>query len=362
MKIALLINKLTDGGAERVASLWAKGFYERGYQVVAVIKYIDRTITYKIPFDIKLVGLVISSSSFRVVRLFKKTQKIRNILKEEKPDVIISIDFEMSLSSYIASIGLHIPIIHTAHNAFERPRNAPMPFMTKIEKFYLNKLYDCVTVLSQADKDVIGKRLNNIYVLPNPLTYEPVNSIPAKEKIVLAVGRLDDWYTKGFDVLLKAWQSVVKSGCKDWKLIIAGNSKTGKGQKFLEKMSVNLNIPDSVSFVGYQEDMLPYYQKAAVFVLSSRFEGFGMVLIEAMSQGCACVACDYKGRQREIINHDNVGLICKTDDVGDLSSAITKLITDESLRVSMGIMAVERSDFYSLTNTMNRWEQIFEKL
>lgn len=362
MNIVLLVNKLTDGGAERVASLWATGFCNEGHCVTMIIKNSSAPITYKVPEEIKLYRYNESPiSSLKIFRILYKFRWLREIIKERNANAIISIDPDMSLAMYIATIGISVPIIHTAHNAFERPKSAPMSFRTKFEKFYRNKLYAHVTVLTQADKDVIGNRLSHVTVLPNPLTFEPVKSMPEKEKIVLASGRLDEWHVKGFDLLLSAWGKLGEE--KDgWKLVILGGSKTGKGLDYIKKISSDLCLSDSVSFAGFQEDILSYYRKASIYVLSSRYEGFGMVLTEAMSQGCACIACDYKGRQRDIIGNDTTGIICRTDEVDDIVNGLRRLMSDDKLRVSMGKAAIERSEYFNLENTMKRWNQIFDKV
>ena len=141
--------------------------------------------------------------------------------------------------------------------------------------------------------------------MPNPLGLQPVNDIPHKQNIILAVGRLDDWHVKGFDVLIRAWARVVSSfkflvSTDGWKLQIAGTGSE-ESLNYLKQLCKENGVEDSVEFLGFRKDVEKLYQEASIYVLSSRYEGFGLVLIEAMSQGCACVACDYKGRQREII-------------------------------------------------------------
>lgn len=130
-----------------------------------------------------------------------------------------------------------------------------------------------------------------------------------------------------------------------------------------------------IEFLGFQKDIEKLYQEASIFVLSSRYEGFGLVLIEAMSQGCACVACDYKGRQREILSPlqgDSLkvngysdhgieatenGILCEPEDVEALAEAIKKMIEDDEYREGIRANAIERSKYYSIENTMDRWEK-----
>ena len=228
------------------------------------------------------------------------------------------------------------------------------------QKYEWNKRYDHVTVLTNADKLCVNKVLSNVSVLPNPLVYTPISHLPNKEKIILAAGRLDAWHVKGFDLLIKAWSKLSKN-YSEWKLQIAGNSK-GLGKEYLQSIASELNLGSQLEFIGYQNDMLPVYRRASVFVLSSRYEGFGMVLIEAMSQGCASIACDYKGRQREIITSNQEGVICPADDIDSLANAMQAVISNEEYMNKLQLNAIERSKYFSLDNTMDRWESIFKKV
>ena len=161
MNIVLLVNKLTDGGAERVASLWATGFCKQGHNVFVILKNCKVPITYLLPPEARLYKYDESpGSKLKFLRVCYKLSWLRRIVIDNNVNVVISIDPDMSLTMFVAIIGKHLPIIHTAHNSFERPKNAPMNIRTKFEKFYRNKLYSYVTVLTQADKDVIGQIIN----------------------------------------------------------------------------------------------------------------------------------------------------------------------------------------------------------
>ena len=120
--------------------------------------------------------------------------------------------------------------------------------------------------------------------------FKAVNS--KDNNFTLAVGRLNDWHYKGFDLLLKAWHCIGKEH-PDWYLRIVGH---GDEEAVSYLKSLAACIPN-IEFKSHTPNIREEYQKASVFVLSSRYEGFGLVLTEAMSQGCDCIACDYKGRQ-----------------------------------------------------------------
>lgn len=118
-------------------------------------------------------------------------------------------------------------------------------------------------------------------------------------------------------------------------------------------------VENVVNFIGYQKDMLSLYGKASVFLLSSRSEGLPMVLLEAMSQGCACVATDFKGRTREIITNDQEGLLALPEDYVQLSLHLKELIDDKKKREMIQKNAVERSKYYNLDHVVDMWENLF---
>lgn len=356
MRIALMVRNLTEGGAERVASLWAAGFYKRGHVVEVIISDKNAPITYSLPE-----GVILSNVFFqhhnKLYRFAGNILSLRKELKAFGPDVII--DVSPRWMRRIAMVGVSGVKISTEHWSFERPANAVMQ-PKKINKIYLNRLYDFVTVLTQADKDVIGNQLKHVAVLPNPLSLKPAVNLPKKENIILAAGRLDGWHVKGFDVLIKAW-SMACEEAKGWRLQIAGGG-SDKSKEYLKKMCKNEHVEDRVDFLGYQSEIQPYFAKASVFVLSSRYEGFGLVLIEAMSQGCACVACDFKGRQKEIIKTDAEGVICEPENEKALCNAILSLVKNEEKRKQIGEHSIIRSKDYCIDKIMERWDKILNNL
>lgn len=360
MTIFILVYNLTNGGAERVASLWARGFAEVGHNVFLVIGDDISPVTYTVPESVKIRSIA-SYKPLSPLRYIDRLHKLRKLVVKENPDVILGI-LGRALWAKMVTMDKKIPIINTEHNSFERPASAPMSRSVEFDKFQKNKLYDKVTVLTQADKDFIGNRLKNVVVLPNPLAFEPieVSKIEVKKKIILAAGRLNVWHTKGFDNLIKAW-GLIQKKYPDWKLRIIGSGKE-RDYDYLNNLAKQNGVENALELAGFIDDPVPCYREASVFVLSSRYEGFGMVLIEAMSQGCACVACDYKGRQSEIITNENEGFVCPPDDYIDLAKALDRVLSDDELRHKIQLGAIKRSEFYSVENTTKRWEEIFKDL
>lgn len=385
MNIAIYTWALTNGGAERVSTLWAKGFsqnnnvslvldslivpskypVEKSVKVLRQISFFNLLLKFipDTPFLNKLLFRINETIWRRYTPDFIKKRLLARVLKKINPDVIIVVmpEFYERVKDALTFLNMKIPVIVTDHNVYERPSYAPYTEQKYREKFVNSREYDALTVLTNADRNVLKQKMDEefmkkVFVLPNPLTYEPIVDVPKKEKIILAAGRLEIWHCKGFDILLKAWAQIYEK-FPEWQLEIAG----GGDPSFLLKLASDLGIEKHVRFLGFI-DIKKQFEKSEIFVLSSRYEGFGMVLTEAMSQGCACVACDYKGRQREIIADDNQGVICPTDDVQSVADALYNIVSDDLFRHNIQKGAIERSKFYELPNIMKRWEEIFAKI
>lgn len=394
MKIGIVQVALSHGGAEQVGIMLANGLQQHGNDTF-ILTDLNEPIVYQVDKNVPVYDFV-GKKTNALVKWTKAIRNIRRRLKQEKPDAVIGIMGLCTLVTYIACLGLRIPVVMTEHNSFERPASAPMPLSLKIFKFWINKLYKHITVLTEADKIVIGKKLKNVKVMPNPLLLKPVEKIPSKENVVLAAGRVDSWHYKGFDTLIRAWHKIfqnsisnIQDSCGNWWLKIAGNGKN-ESFEFLTSLFEDSDFKPCVSsdgqkglrseklhieFLGFQKDMESLYRESEIFVLSSRYEGFGLVLIEAMSQGCAPIACDYKGRQREIIGNPRKyspikenfskqgveicenGILCEPDNVEKLAGALEKMMMDEDYRKQAQQKSIERSKYYSLDNCVNRWEK-----
>lgn len=401
MKFFIVCPRLCHGGAERVAVSLANGFVQRGHEVMFFADLYEEQ-TYVLDDMVQVMNLVPQTNN-KLKKWGGAIRLLRRQLKKKRPDVIIGIMPLCSVVAKLASIRMDIPVVATEHNSFERPDGVKFSIFERFYKFQIVKFFKKVTVLTDADKNLIGTKRNNVVVMPNPLVIDPVKQIPAKRNVILAAGRVDNWHVKGFDVLIRAFGKLVqglKSKVQDegWKLVIAGVWRSPETRKYLDGIAKECGVLDKIEYTGFVEDMQKLYAESSIFVLSSRYEGFGLVLIEAMSQGCACVACDYKGRQREImipkgkgsklppslsraprlrdstasvddlrfkvqgsnnkVEQCETGILCEPDDMEALAEAMKKMIMDDEYRESVRAKAIERSKYYSIENTMDRWEKL----
>lgn len=148
---------------------------------------------------------------------------------------------------------------------------------------------------------------------------------------------------------------------KKWTLEIAGK-ETPKSLAYLKNLCKQYGVENSVKFLGFREDIDKLMQQASIFVLSSRYEGFGLVLIEAMSQGCACIAADYKGRQKEIFGSVDCGIAVEPESAEALKKPLEELIINKAERMQLQQNAVRRSTSFSLDHIAQRWEELLENI
>lgn len=351
MKALLLTHTLNTGGAERVGANIANGLDKLGWDVI-VLANNKGEITYPLNQSVKLKWFDTNSGN-RLANGLRVFKQLRSIINEEKPDVIVEIlhvfPHELLLARRFSK--WKCPIIITEHDSFERPASSPMSKYLYYKKWYLDKRFDYVTVLTEADKKYIGDKLQNVVVMYNPLFLSPLKSVPNKENIILSIGRLDAWHYKGFDILISAWEEI-HNEFPDWRLRIVG-AGSNETLQYLNDIAKGIS---NIEFSDYTTNIVEEYKKAAIYCLSSRYEGWGLVMVEAMSQGCATIACDYKGRQSECITDGIDGLLCLTEDKSDLVRKLKDLITQDRLRYKIQENALKTSDRFKCDKIATNWD------
>lgn len=355
MRIFIVCNSLGAGGAERVGVNLANGFAQHGHEVY-IITDIFQDAAYPVDGQVKVLPMVTERCG-KLRKYICSVGNIRKYAKQYRPDVVIGMMHLASFLPWVALKGMGIPVVLTIHHALTS-RGYKISWRTKVVDRFSPILYSHTTVLTQIDYDILKRFTRRLSVMPNPLTFNPCEEIRAKQKVLLAAGRVDDWHYKGFDVLMQAWNLVARRH-PDWKLMLAGQG-SDETFRYLKSFLTEDAARKNTLFLGYSKDMLSLYGKASIYVLSSRSEGLPMVLIEAMSQGCAPVATANMGRTAEIITSEKEGVICKAEDVEDLARSMDLLITNEAYRHEVQENAIERSKFYSQAHIVRMWEEVME--
>lgn len=375
MKIFLVCNSLGGGGAERVHVNLANGFAQRGHEVYLVAD-VYQEATYPVDEKVHVLPLCPQFTN-KLKKWGGAVSMLRKNIKKYKPDVVIGNMHLCSSVSRIAALGTHVPVVMTIHHALE---SKEYDGFSKSEKFldrHSPSFYAATTVLTEADKEVMNNKYHqkkNIIVMPNPLTFTPIEvtdngemindqgDVIEKEKIIFAAGRLNDWKCKGWDLLIQVAGELkdlfVENG---WTIQIAGGDSSAE-KEYLETLCQQAGVDSFITFLGYRTDMIELFQKASIFCLSSRSEGLPMVLIEAMSQGCAPVACENLGRTKEIITNENEGLLFMTSSVEDMVRKLSRMIAEEDYRKKVQRAAIQRSEYYKTDHIIDMWEDMFENV
>lgn len=214
-----------------------------------------------------------------------------------------------------------------------------------------------VVVLTENDRRE-WKGYTNLTVIPNALTAYPDTVPPTamRPKRIIAVGRLHP--QKGFDLLAEAWQEVAPRH-PDWSIAVFGD---GGDRERLQALTRQLGIAGTMTFMGATDDIYSAYMNSAFFVMSSRYEGWGLVLVEAMACGLPCVSFDCPYGPGDIINDGENGLLVENGNVSQLAACMERLIDNSDIREAMSARAREKAALFTKDKVMAAWTNLFENL
>ncbi|MGW4047935.1 glycosyltransferase [Streptomyces sp. NPDC004721] len=244
-------------------------------------------------------------------------------------------------------------VIGMTHESFETSRKSSR--FARVKRYF--KDVDRLLALTREDADHWGvEGMNNVGFMPNPLSIVPDTPSPRTEKVVVNVGRLS--HEKGVDMLLDAWAEAAPKQ-PGWTLRIYGR---GEAEAQLKRQRAELGLEDSVDFAGQTDDVPGALRGSSVFVQSSRGEGFPLVLLEAMATGVPCVAFDCAPGVREIVAHEENGLLARPGNTSELARHLVRLMADERLRDTMGDEALRSAHRFDPDVITQRWEDLFDFL
>ena len=364
------------GGVERVLTLKANYFAEHfGYDVTIVLtEGKDKPLFYPLSEKIKVVNLgigfeVLWHCSFLkkiLVYLHKQRiykRKLTDELMSIRPDVTVSllrreINFINGIKDGSRKIGeLHINRANYRNFQTENVSVVKRFFATLWSHSLLSHLrkLDKLVVLTEKDKES-WTELHNVVTIPDPLSFEPSSVSPLKEKRIVAVARYS--HEKGIDLLLKAWAKVEKN-CSEWRLDVYGDGDRDVYEQLIEQLQINRS---RCCLHGRTNDVEKEYNRSSLFVLSSRFEGFGMVITEAMACGLPVVAFDCPWGPRFIILDEEDGLLVENGNVEQLAQAIVRLIRHPELRQRMSEKALCNVQRFKMDLIAQRWKTLFDEV
>ncbi|WP_338336851.1 glycosyltransferase family 4 protein [Marseilla massiliensis] len=376
MKIIYCTHSLCNpGGMERVLVNKVTYLVEKLHWDVSIVTTDQkgRPSFYPLPAGVRVTDLGINYSDDNVKSVTGKIlgylQKRRrhkrlltSLLEREKPDIVVSL--YPSESSFIPDIKDGSKKVLELHFCkYFRLQYGRKGLLGIIDKWRTHqderivRRFDKFVVLTNEDKEYWGN-LHNIEVIPNAAMNMGGHFSDVANHRVIAVGRLD--YQKGFDRLIQAWCYIQRDGrYQDWHLDIFGQ---GEWHEMLENMISERNLNDSIRLNNPTNQIGREYAQSSLIVMTSNYEGFGMVLVEAMACGVPAVAFDCKCGPRDIISDGENGLLVSNGDIPGLAEAMMKLMGDYELRRRMSVKARQVVDTYSEKAVMDKWVRLFTSL
>ncbi|MDC2232031.1 glycosyltransferase family 4 protein [Bacteroides thetaiotaomicron] len=378
MKILYIFNALANkAGTERILTdkityLAATPKYE-----VSIVTYEqgDHPLAFPLPDNVKWVdirtcfyrlyryNIILRTLLYQVMRLTFK-HRLTRLVKEFAPDIIICTTYAFSELDIIAGLpGKKILESHVAKNTVEKkfkapPKSVQYYLANQKDKRILKRIqkFDAIITLTENDKKE-WKDFRNVQIIPNLLTFYPETILQDKRyKRVISAGRLQ--WQKGYDLLIESWREV-HNRFPDWHLAIFGD---GPDRGLLQTMIEQYGLSEVVHLYMPTDTIYAEYMKSDFYVMSSRWEGFGLVLIEAMSCGIPCISFDCPHGPSDIIDNGNDGFLVENGNISLLAEKINYLIDHENIRTEMGKQARKNVKRFKIENIAGQWEALFNQL
>jgi len=292
---------------------------------------------------------------------------LKEILKNVKPEIVVCNVYSFALLDIIIRISssYSIKTIIESHTkvsstfvSHKLKYNKVLYYLfQKWDKYILYQLKSTsyVVALTEQDANDWQPYVNKVVIIPNFITIVPKTVKNYSAKRVISAGRYA--YEKGYDSLLQAWTKVTED-YPEWELHIYGDGE----RDTYKHLSEQYRITGSVFLHPSTPDIAEEFSNSSIFVMSSRYEGFGLVLVEAMSCGLPCIAFDCPYGPRNIIMNKHNGILVDNQDIDQLSKAIEYLIHNVTIRESYGRNAMNIINKYNRENIMNQWITLFNNL
>lgn len=364
MKILFVISSLSSGGAERTLSLIANKLAENGYEI-HILTLCKSELFYEIANNIKLINLDlcgISTNFFQtLLRTVKMVKSIRSTIKKISPNVSVGFMDTTNILLLLAGAGQKSKILITEHldNKFTNVSSKQKilqrflyPFATALisvskgidENFSFLPLSSRNIINNPVEKDILAKSDKNI---------DNIN-LEKYGKFIIAVGRLER--QKRFDTLIASFLPLKDKGIS---LLIFGD---GALKNELQLLINHLSLNNTVFLMGRVKNPYYFMKRAQFLVMSSEFEGFGNVLIEAMACGCPCISFDCPSGPGEIITNGINGFLVENQDKEELTKAMQKLIENPQLREDLAKASQKVQKQYALEKIIGQWETVLHRV
>jgi len=360
-RISFILPGLRAGGSEHVVTFVANRLAERGHDIEIVNFETGEEPPYYRPDPrvniVHLARPIARRAKFRaMLEIAARTISLRQHLKSSRPDLVISFLTRTNVQAVLATRGLGIPAIVSERNNPVQQDPGPVWRWLRARTYPL--AYGLVTMTHGAMECFPPRMRKRAWVIPNMAEWgtNRANRKPGPKKRLTAVGRLT--HQKGFDLLLRAFAKISHHH-PDWSLCIWGE---GPDRPMLEGLRNELGLGDRVTMPGVTERPGDWIDQTDIFVLSSRFEGWGLVLGEAMAAGLPSIAfaCDFG--PEDMVEDGKDGLLVPDGDVNVLAAALDRLMGDGGMREQLGVEAAKTSQRFRPDRIGRLWTDLLETI
>lgn len=291
-------------------------------------------------------------------------KRLSSLLNTIMPDVVVSTGTSEKDFLPLIKVNSHPSFIREIHYEKNYRRRAAVSFVSMLiavagdwyDYHYYIKKYHKIALLTQEDKDCNWNNEERLVVMPNPITSVHSYRSDCKNKVVIAAGRLVQ--QKNFSSLISIWHLVAERH-PDWHLQIWGS---GEQETMLSSLIKDYNLQQQVTLMGHTKQLLKEMENASIFAMSSVFEGFPLVLVEAMSVSLPVVSYQCPAGPKDIISDGQDGFLITIGDEALFAERLCWLIEHDEERMTMGQRAYQKSQNYTIDKIISRWMQLFVEL
>ncbi|SAL82364.1 group 1 family glycosyl transferase [Caballeronia terrestris] len=365
MNIVIFIYSMQCGGAQRLTANLANEWAAQGARVSIVTETSTELDFYPLRESVERIRVRVHGGRGGPLAGFaaniSRIRSFRRILRQLSPDVALGMMTSASVLTILAGWGLACKVVATEHT---HPPILPSRLWAVLRRCVFPSA-GRIVVLTEESKSWLKEHCgcSAVSVIPPPFALpiprtEPVimphTVVSPDRRVLLAVGRLHE--AKGLDYLIDAF-SRIAGDLPDWDLVIVGE---GSERSRLEQLVMARDLHERVLLPGHAGNVSDWYQRADLYVLSSRFEGFSMTLVEAMAAGVAAVSYDCDCGPRDIIRHEENGLLVRpVGDADRLAQALTRLMQNDMERQRMAARAAAVAQTFAFERTVALWSEVF---
>lgn len=366
--MTFVIHSLAHGGAERVIVNLANAWAREGVDVSIVCMREEHPVAYPLEQSVAVIWLAQARPSptplHAIMFNLRRLTTLRATLRRLQPQVVIGAMTTTNVVMLLAALGMDCKTVASEHS---HPPQHPLSGAWDRLRKHGYRLADLVTAPTVATQTWLQEHTHakRVEAIPNPLQFPLPEQPPIKDltsfdlqhkNLIIGVGRLAT--EKGFDMLIPAFNQIAAAH-PDWHLAIIG---AGDKLAVLQQLVESGPFSDRIRFVGEVGNIGHWYDAAQIYVMSSRYEGFGNTLVEAMASGCACISFDCETGPAEILRDPCDGVLLKDKTIDGLAATLDDLMRDKDKRDRLAASAIRARARYETAHIQQRWQALISQL